>query len=144
MAQPVLYALINVTDMEPERSSIMKMPGMLMSVAVAVSLLAPVYAAAATEPSQECKDCVMKCVMEKNKEGRDCLRVHPAAPSCECDTLCSGVDRKALMQKLRDEARQRCSRQYDTCIQEAGGDAMKQNICSLNRGVCQQQVLKMF
>lgn len=116
-----------------------------MAFAVTVALLTPVYAAtAATEPSQACKDCVIKCVTEKNKQGRECLHVHPAAPECECDKLCAGVDRKTLMQKLRDEVRAKCRQDYDTCMNEAGGDAMKQNICSLNKGVCDQKASRLF
>ena len=86
----------------------------------------------------------MKCVMEKNKDGRNCLHVHPTAPACECDKLCTGVDRKELMKTLREEACAKCNQDYDACVKEAGGDALKQNICVMNKGVCQQRVLKMF
>jgi hypothetical protein len=122
----------------------MKMVKILTAVIAAAALLTPVYGVAATEPTQACKDCVTKCVMEKNKDGRDCLHVHPAAPDCECDKLCAGVERKSLMQKLREEARAKCKLDYDTCMKEAGSDALKQNVCNLNKGVCDQHVMKMF
>lgn len=123
----------------------MKIAQLCLGITISVAVLAPIYAGAATEPTQSCKNCVMKCVMEKNKEGRDCLHVHPYAPGGECDTQCAGVDRKSLMQKLREEARAKCTQDYTTCMNESGGDALKQNVCALNKGVCDQRVsTKMF
>lgn len=122
----------------------MKMALRWLWIVVALALSPSPYATAATEATQACKDCVMQCVMVDNKDGRDCLHVHTSAPACVCDSKCAGVDRRALMKLLRDEALAKCKQDNELCKKNAGDDPMQQNICALNLGACNQRAYKMF
>lgn len=97
--------------------------------ALALALAVPLYAAAFDTPTQGCKECVMKGVMQDGKLFRECIRPNKAYPIGVCDGSCINVDRNALRKELKDQASAQCDATRNTCLQKAGQEHREQMLC---------------
>jgi|GEM_PF-1468578 len=111
----------------------------ILFAALAAVLGLPLSATAEVVPaSNDCKTCVMKCVMEDGKLFRECVRPYKLGSACPCDNLCIGIDRMALKKELRDAALKKCDADVGTCRKNTGEDRSKQLLCEAAYGACKQ------
>ena len=58
-------------------------------MALCSTILAPLPAAAVV--TDNCRECVMKCVMEEGKFFKACVRLYPTGKEVTCDKTCSAA-----------------------------------------------------
>lgn len=114
--------------------------------ALVLALAIPLAAAAYETPTQDCKECVMKCVMgDQNTTGKAlklCLSRPWDTKAGDCNPTCPNVNRVTLAVELKKVALRKCETDLDACLKTAGSNDRKILLCRAEEASCKSNTIR--